>query len=163
MSDTATAEIQVYRQWLSDKGLLAALRRSFTYAKGDDRASGFLYVMGGDAWPASLSTRGPLLLQDVSDLVRTPLTMVSFQAYKDGSGCEWHADSGIDVQVILSLGVTRTLRLRSIGGGEETALSLDHGDLIVMPSGFQKMCEHTVPIEDVKGERCAMVFRSALS
>lgn len=101
---------------------------------------------------------GPVLLDDLEVLTQVRFTVVAFQAYRNGSGCDWHSDQH-DIQAILSLGVTRTFGVRPIGGEPEW-MSLDHGDLAVMPSGFQAGWQHSVPIEDVLGERCSLVFRS---
>lgn len=57
--------------------------------------------------------------------------------------------------------MSRSFGLRRIDGSHEEMLSLAHGDLLVMPPGFQDEWEHCVPVEDVPGERCSIVFRSA--
>lgn len=155
------SDLQVYRRWRDDPGLLAALRECFAYGPGDDRATGCLYAPAdGQDWPAPLAETGPALLADLAALLGVRFTIVAFQAYRDGSGCGWHADTPFGAQAILSLGVTRTFGVRHAVGGSERRFQVAHGDLVVMPDGFQDGWEHCVLAEDVPGERCSLVFRT---
>ena len=150
--------LDVYREWNDDPGLLDVLRGLFTYDP-EGRGNGYLYVEGGQDWPVPLAESGPQLLADLYELLGVRFTTVVFQAYRDGSGVGWHADEGYDVQAILSLGITRTFGIRPLDGDPQW-IQVGHGDLMVMPSGFQSEWQHSVPVEDVIGERCSMVFRS---
>lgn len=125
---------------------------------------------GPVAWPSFRwdgdRATGYLDVADYADLVDAlelevgvRFSIVAFQAYRDGAGCGWHADSPFDVQAVLSLGVTRTFGVRPLGG-EPTFVRVAHGDLVVMPSGFQAGWEHCVPLEAVPGERLSLVFRT---
>ena len=145
--------------WRDDPGLLDAVRGSFTYPPGEDRVGGYLYG-DGQEWPAPLATAGPALLADLRGLLDVEFTIALFQAYMNGSGCDWHADEAFDTQAILSLGVTRTFGIRKPPDGEPLWYSVSHGDLLVMPSGFQRDWQHCVPVEDVPGERVSLVFRT---
>lgn len=159
----------LHRGWRADHDvILTALRQCYSYTEGSpDRASDWLYsdhdgpVVRKQEWPASLTILGPQLLDDLEELLGLRFQAVAFQAYLDGSGVDWHYDRDWDVQAILSLGVTRTFGLRR--DGEETFFPLHHGDLILMPSGFQEDWYHSVPTEDAPGERCSMVFRIAVT
>jgi alkylated DNA repair dioxygenase AlkB len=153
---------RVIRGWRGgDEWLLPALRQCFTW--DGDRATGWLYLPAGPPptpWPAPFAALGPLLLGDLAGELGVEFCAVAFQAYRDGSGCDWHHDRQWDAQAILSLGVTRTFGLRGPTGDEYTGLR--HGDLLYMPPGFQDEWEHCVPAEPVRGERCSLVFRSAI-
>lgn len=153
-------DLQVVRKWHTDPVLLEAVRGLFTYGPNDDRATGIIYGEG-NSWPESLIAIGPLLLADLKSELGISYEIVAFQAYRDGSGCGWHQDSPFDAQAVLSLGVTRTFGVRPIDG-EPQYVQLEHGDLVIMPSGFQKEWQHCVPIEDVEGERCSLVFRTVV-
>jgi alkylated DNA repair dioxygenase AlkB len=132
------------------------------YAPGEDRATGYLYGDGAE-WPPDLATAGPKLLDDLERATGIRFTHVVFQAYRNGSGCDWHADTPFDAQAILSLGATRKFGIRPIGGEPEW-LTVNHGDLVFMPSGFQDTHEHCVPVEpDKPGERVSLVFRTPRS
>jgi alkylated DNA repair dioxygenase AlkB len=155
-----TSELEVYPGWGTDLKVLPLLRQCFTYGPGEDRATGYLYDGGdsGQEWPRPLSWAGPLMLGRLAKLPGVKFPVVAFQAYRDGSGCDWHADTPFGAQAILSLGVTRTFAIRSRDRVEEFRLA--HGDLVFMPDGFQDEWEHRVPVEDTPGERCSLVFRT---
>ncbi len=141
--------LRVERAWNDDPGLLAAVRASFAYSPpGDDRATGYLYEQPGHGWPMPLAVAGPALLDDLAGLLDVCFTVVAFQAYRGGTGCDWHTDLAFDAQAVLSLGVTSTFG------------AVHHGDLVVMPSGFQAQWQHCVPAEPVAGERVSLVFRT---
>ena len=157
------------RGWRAgDQDLLPALRTLYAYTDRDpDRATGWLYSARQIAqlpptpWPGALEEHGPRLLHDLEAATGTRFGAACFQAYLDGSGCGWHYDRDWPVQAILSLGVSRSFGLRRIDGSHQETLRLAHGDLLFMPAGMQDEWEHCVPAEDVPGERCSVVFRSA--
>jgi len=155
------ADVQVHRGWRPDSDLLIRLRRLFTYSPGDDRATGYLYTEGEQPWPGELADAGPRLLADLDKLLGVRFPIVAFQAYLDGAGCGWHTDGPFDLQAVLSLGVARTFGTRRLDGPAEW-IRVEHGDLVVMPSGFQNDHEHCVPVEEITGERCSLVFRTAV-
>lgn len=131
----------------------------FAYGPGEDRATGYLHAAGEQEWPTALSALGPALVDDLADLLGVRFTIVAFQAYRNGTGCGWHADTPFDVHAVLSLGATRTFGTRRLGC-EPQWVAVQHGDLVVMPSGFQDDHEHCVPQEDAPGERVSLVFRT---
>ena len=153
---------RLWRGWDEGTGPLAALRTLFTYSdRTPGRATGWLYLRDQAPvtdWPPVFAMMGRDLLARLERDTGTVFTAVCFQAYLDGTGCGWHHDRSWDVQAILSLGVTRSFGLRGAAG--DTCLELAHGDLLVMPSGFQDEWEHCVPAESIRGERCSLVFRS---
>jgi alkylated DNA repair dioxygenase AlkB len=151
-------DLQVLPVWRDDAALLAAVRGLFTYGPGEDRATGNLF--GDQDWPPALAEAGPARLGDLEALLGIRFTHVVFQAYRNGAaGCDWHADTPFDAQAILSLGATRTFGIRRLGG-DPWWTAVNHGDLVVMPAGFQAEWEHCVPVEDERGERVSLVFRT---
>lgn len=160
MPASTAAGLLVRRAWRDDPALLPAVRQCFTWPPGDDRATGCLYAPAdGQDWPAPLAALGPGLLAALEKETGVRSTIAAFQAYLDGAGCGWHADTPFGAQAIVSLGVTRAFGWRrSDGSGEEQAL-VSHGDLVVMPAGFQVDWQHRVPEDGTEGERIALVFR----
>lgn len=155
-----------FRAWTDDgHDLLDALRTQYEYSDFEPgRATGWLYserqqdTLPPISWPEPLADYGPALLDRLEESTGVRFTAACFQAYLDGTGCGWHYDRDWDEQAVLSLGVTRKFGLRR--GEHEEFLDLQDGDLLYMPSGFQYEWEHCVPSEDIKGERCSLVFRS---
>lgn len=155
------AGLRCLRGWRDGGPLLAAVRECFAYGDGEDRATGCLYAPGdGQGWPGPLAAHGPALLDDLAAEVDAGFTICAFQAYRNGAGCGWHADTPFGAQAILSLGVTRGFGVRRLGGLPQW-MKVAAGDLVFMPAGFQAGWEHCVPVENVPGERCSLVFRTA--
>lgn len=159
---------RLFPGWRLDEGgrILAALRTLYSYTgREPDRATGWLWSarqigqLPGTPWPDALAETGPWMLADLESLTGVRFDAACYQAYLHGSGCGWHHDRDWGAQAILSLGVARSFGLRN--GVEEQTLSLAHGDLLFMPAGMQDEYEHCVPVEQVTGERCSIVFRSA--
>jgi alkylated DNA repair dioxygenase AlkB len=145
--------------WNTDPLLLAAARNLFVYGPGEDRATGYVFAAGEQAWPDALLGWGSGLVDGLERLLGIRFTIALFQAYRNGSGCGWHSDDAFDAQAILSLGVTRTFGVRQPDAAP-VWMRLHHGDLLYMPPGFQVGWEHCVPVEDVSGERISLVFRT---
>lgn len=151
---------ELHRVWCRGDALFAAVQQCFVFVPGDDRATGVLYSETDHLnWPAGLSVMGPAALAKLRKLTGISFPICAFQAYRNGSGCPWHADTPFGAQAILSLGVTRTFGLHQ-RDSEPLWIKVTHGDLLFMPSGFQAEWEHCVPVEDVTGERISLVFRT---
>ena len=141
--------------------VLDAVRPVVTYAAGDDRATGHLFIDGAQPWPAGLERLGPTLLADLEETTGVRYPIVAFQGYRGGSGCDWHSDEPFGAQAVLSLGVTRTFEIRPTRTHPAVIrFDVAHGDLFVMPDGFQHEWQHRVPVEEQAGERVSLVFRT---
>lgn len=151
--------LQMHSRWWTGSDPLPAVRGRFAYAPGDNRATGQLYAAGEQSWPDSLAEVGPALLVALRRDVGVDLPIVIFQAYRDGAGCGWHQDTPFDSQAVLSLGATRSFGVRPVGG-VPVWTRVGHGDLVVMPSGFQTQWEHCVPVDRSIRERVSLVFRT---
>lgn len=98
-----------------------------------------------------------------------PLVTAGLCLYRDGAdSVAWHGDRigrsryHDTVVAILSLGSTRTLALRPMGGGASLKFTTGHGDLLVMGGSCQRTWEHAIPkTRDVVGPRISVQFRPA--
>lgn len=161
-------QARLFPGWLDhDEDILPALRQCYSYDdRWPDRATGFLYDEGGPTppgrrqldWPEPLAGIGPGLLTALAAELQVKFSTALYQAYRDGTGCDWHPDADWGAQAILSFGVARTFGMRH--GPDETYMQLAHGDLLYLPDGFQREWDHCVPAENVPGERCSLVFRT---
>jgi len=86
--------------------------------------------------------------------------------YRDGrDSVAWHGDTigrgrSEDTMVaIVSFGDPRRLVLRPRGGGESIAVTMGHGDLVVMGGSCQRTWEHAVPKVAHAGPRISVQFR----
>ena len=92
-------QVQVRRHWADGAPILAALKGLYAYE--DNRATGWLYLPDRPPfrdWPKPFWTLGPALLRRLSDDLGVVFHAVCFQAYRDGTGCGWHADRDWDEQ-----------------------------------------------------------------
>lgn len=86
--------------------------------------------------------------------------------YRDGrDSVAWHGDTigrgrSEDTMVaIVSVGDPRRLLLRPRGGGSSIAVTMGHGDLVVMGGSCQRTWEHAVPKVAHAGPRISVQFR----
>lgn len=86
--------------------------------------------------------------------------------YRDGrDSVAWHGDTfgrgrtRDTVVAIVSVGDPRKLTLRPRGGGESIAVTMGHGDLVVMGGSCQRTWEHAVPKVANAGPRLSVQFR----
>jgi len=86
--------------------------------------------------------------------------------YRDGrDSVAWHGDTigrgrTRDTMVaIVSVGDPRRLLLRPRGGGDSIAVTMGHGDLVVMGGSCQRTWEHAVPKVAHAGPRLSVQFR----
>ena len=86
--------------------------------------------------------------------------------YRDGrDSVAWHGDtigrgSTHDTMVaIVSVGDPRRLLLRPRGGGDSIAVTMGHGDLVVMGGSCPRTWEHAVPKVAHSGPRLSVQFR----
>lgn len=86
--------------------------------------------------------------------------------YRDGSdSIGWHADDepelGPDpIVASLSLGASRDFHIREVDvSNTGQKVSLGHGDLFIMPAGFQTTHQHAIPKRAKAGERISLTFR----
>ncbi len=86
--------------------------------------------------------------------------------YRDGrDSVAWHGDtigrgrSDDTMVAIVSVGDPRRLLLRPRGGGASVAVTMGHGDLVVMGGSCQRTWEHSVPKVAHCGPRLSVQFR----
>jgi hypothetical protein len=156
--------LNIHRDWLEDddlkRRLFVGARASLTYDL-HGRATRYAYVEDEQDWPVYLKEEGPQILAMVNEYLKMDFPIVALQGYRyHYSWTDWHSDMPFDEQAILSLGAGRDLGLRQ-PGGDEHMIRLFSGDLVHMPSGFQRDWEHCVPQDiDKTGERISFVFRT---
>ena len=100
---------------------------------------------------------------------QTEFNFVLANRYRSGSDyVGWHADDESDLNpntmiVSLSLGASRTFRLRPRSGGNSVARVVSHGSLVVMFPGCQTRYKHTLTKSSKSiGERVNLSFRQVL-
>jgi NCS1 family nucleobase:cation symporter-1 len=83
--------------------------------------------------------------------------------YENGANdVNWHADDEPELRgciVSVSLGATRTFKIRPSTGGSEIDIPLEHGSVLVMTVESQQSWWHSVPAEPASGPRMNLTFR----
>jgi alkylated DNA repair dioxygenase AlkB len=115
--------------------------------------------------PSLVSARDELSTHYLPELGE-PFVSAGCCYYRDGrDSVAWHGDTigrgrTHDTMVaIVSVGDPRRLLLRPRGGGDSIAVTMGHGDLVVMGGTCQRTWEHAVPKVAHAGPRLSVQFR----
>jgi alkylated DNA repair dioxygenase AlkB len=173
---TRGAWVDVQRDWLHDPDeVFTALvervpwraeRRAMYDAVVDVPRLVHTY-QGGEPLPhPSLSAARDELSAHYLPELGEPFVSAGCCFYRDGrDSVAWHGDTigrgrTHDTMVaIVSVGDPRKLLLRPRGGGESIAVTMGHGDLVVMGGSCQRTWEHAVPKVAHAGPRLSVQFR----
>lgn len=175
---THGAWVDVQRSWLPDPDeVFAALvervpwraeRREMYDSVVDVPRLLHTYLAGEELpHPALARARDDLSAHYLPELGE-PFVTAGCCYYRDGrDSVAWHGDTigrgrSQDTMVaIVSVGDPRRLLLRPRGGGGSIALTMGHGDLVVMGGSCQRTWEHAVPKVAHAGPRLSVQFRPA--
>ena len=104
------------------------------------------------------------LRQDLNERLAASLNSCLVNRYADGANSMgWHADDERELRdriVSVSLGATRTFRLREGRRGATVALDLTAGSVLTMTVESQRHWQHAVPKSAATGARLNLTFRS---
>jgi alkylated DNA repair dioxygenase AlkB len=175
---TRGAWVDVQRSWLADPDeVFSALvervpwraERREMYDSVVDVPRLLHTYLAGEALPhpALTQAREELTAHYLPELGE-PFVTAGCCYYRDGrDSVAWHGDTigrgrTQDTMVaIVSVGDPRRLLLRPRGGGASIALTMGHGDLVVMGGSCQRTWEHAVPKVAHSGPRLSVQFRPA--
>ena len=170
------AWVDVQRSWLADPdAVFSALaeevpwraeRREMYDSVVDVPRLVHTYLAGAPLpHPALVEARTALSRHYLPELGE-PFVTAGCCFYRDGrDSVAWHGDTigrgrTADTMVaIVSVGDPRRLLLRPRGGGASIALTMGHGDLVVMGGSCQRTWEHAVPKVAHAGPRISVQFR----
>ncbi|MBD3944522.1 alpha-ketoglutarate-dependent dioxygenase AlkB [Nocardioides ganghwensis] len=173
---TRGAWVDVQRSWLADPdAVFSALveevpwraeRREMYDSVVDVPRLVHTYLAGAPLpHPALVEARTALSRHYLPELGE-PFVTAGCCFYRDGrDSVAWHGDTigrgrTADTMVaIVSVGDPRRLLLRPRGGGSSIALTMGHGDLVVMGGSCQRTWEHAVPKVAHAGPRISVQFR----
>ncbi len=124
------------------------------------------YGVGEDLPHPALTQARERLSEHYRDELCEPFVTAGCCYYRDGrDSVAWHGDrigrgrTADTMVAIVSLGDPRKLVLRPVGGGESVAVTMGHGDLVVMGGSCQRTWEHAVPKTAHAGPRISVQFR----
>jgi alkylated DNA repair dioxygenase AlkB len=171
-ADRAFAELRDTAPWEQKPGVFGRLQPRLTASYGD---AGLVYRYSGTVNEALPWT--PLLLEikqrverawnasEASAGVRCEFNYCLLNRYRSGAdSVGLHADDEPEMGPVigsLSLGATRTFRIRHNGTKEKRSFAVGNGTLIVMAGTMQQHWKHEVPKTDQPvGERVNLTFRN---
>jgi alkylated DNA repair dioxygenase AlkB len=160
---------QLYKKWLPDERagqLYDALWKGTEWHQPDNKwgkTPRLIAYYGAKPYTYSGITHYPKAIPEslyniklqISEVAGCDFNSILLNYYRDGKdSIGWHSDDehglGSDAIVAsLSLGETRLFKIRPQSCYKDIRkkidFSLEHGDLLVMPAGFQDVYEHCIP------------------
>jgi alkylated DNA repair dioxygenase AlkB len=131
---------------------------------GDDGVS---YRYSGSDYPALPWTITLVEIKSKIEAVQGEYNYCLLNRYRSGSdSVGWHADNEREMGNVigsLSLGATRTFRIRHSASRETKTFRVSNGTLIIMAGTMQQFWKHEVPkTKQNVGERINLTFRHIL-
>jgi len=147
--------------WAQKPGVFGHPQPRLTAAHGD---AGMDYRYSGTSNPAAPWTETLLDLKARIEMVRGRYNFCLLNRYRFGAdSVGWHADDepGMGETIAsVSLGATRTFRIRHNTTRETRSLPLADGTLLIMGGAMQRFWKHSVPkTARLVGERLNLTFR----
>lgn len=161
LADRYFAELRDTAPWEQKKAAFGHMQPRLTASYGD---AGVTYRYSGIVNPALPWTPTLLEIKKKIEAIQGKYNYCLLNRYRSGAdSVGMHADdeSGMgDVIGSLSLGATRTFRIRHIKTRESRSFEVSHGTLIIMAGTMQRFWKHEVPkTAEIVGERINLTFR----
>ncbi len=161
LADRYFAELRDTLAWEQKPGVFGHMQPRLTASYGDN---GVVYRYSGTENVALAWTGTLLEIKAKIEAIEGDYNYCLLNRYRSGSdSMGWHADDEPEMGPIigsLSLGATRTFRIRHNATKETRTFPAANGTLIIMAGTMQQFWKHDVPKtkEDVK-ERINLTFR----
>jgi alkylated DNA repair dioxygenase AlkB len=161
VADRYFVELRDHCAWEQKPGVFGNRQPRLTASYGDE---GVVYRYSGTENPAFPWVPALLEIKARIEAVQGEYNYCLLNRYRSGSdSVGWHADDEPEMGNIigsLSLGATRTFRVRHNATKETRTFKASNGALIIMAGTMQQFWKHDVPKtkEDV-GERINLTFR----
>ena len=161
LADRYFVELRDNSAWQQKPAAFGHLQPRLTASYGDE---GITYYYSGTENKALPWTATLLEIKQKIEAVQGEYNYCLLNRYRSGSdSVGWHADDEPGMGNVigsLSLGATRTFRIRHNSSKETRTFSVSNGTLIIMAGTMQQFWKHEVPktTENV-GERINLTFR----
>jgi alkylated DNA repair dioxygenase AlkB len=154
-------ELREHCHWEQKPGLFGRLQPRLTASYGED---GITYWYSGTQNVALPWTPVLLEIKEKIEAVQGEYNYCLLNRYRSGAdSVSWHADNEPEMGNVigsLSLGATRTFRIRHNATKETKTFSVCAGTLIIMAGTMQQFWRHEVPkTKEEVGERINLTFR----
>jgi len=161
LADRYFVELRDTSAWEQKKTVFGHMQPRLTASYGDD---GITYYYSGTKNKALPWTNTLLEIKEKIEAIRGQYNYCLLNRYRSGSdSVGLHADDEPDMGNVigsLSLGATRTFRIRHNTTKETRTFPVGNGTLIIMAGTMQRFWKHEIPktTENV-GERINLTFR----
>src|SRR6516162_4005924 len=161
LADRYFVELRDTSAWEQKKTVFGHMQPRLTASYGDD---GITYYYSGTKNKALPWTNTLLEIKEKIEAIRGQYNYCLLNRYRSGSdSVGLHADDEPDMGNVigsLSLGATRTFRIRHNTSRETRTFPVGNGTLIIMAGTMQRFWKHEIPktTENV-GERINLTFR----
>jgi alkylated DNA repair dioxygenase AlkB len=161
VADRYFVELRDQCRWEQKPALFGHMQPRLTASFGD---AGVTYRYSGTVNVALGWTPTLLEIKEKIEAVRGEYNYCLLNRYRSGSdSMGWHADDEPEMGNVigsLSLGATRTFRIRYNTTREMKTFPAGHGTLIIMAGTMQQFWKHDVPkTRQLAGERINLTFR----
>ena len=161
VADRYFVELRDTAAWEQKNAAFGHMQPRLTASYGDE---GVTYCYSGTENPALPWTPTLLKIKKKSEAVEGHYNYCLLNRYRSGAdSVGMHADDEPDEGNIigsLSLGATRTFRIRHNKTKETRMLKLGHGTLLIMAGTMQQFWKHEIPKTTANvGERINLTFR----
>jgi alkylated DNA repair dioxygenase AlkB len=161
LADRYFAELRDGCSWEQKSGVFGHMQPRLTASYGDD---GVTYRYSGTVNVALPWTRTLLEIKQRIETIRGEYNYCLLNRYRNGrDSMGMHADDEPEMGNVigsLSLGATRTLRIRHNKTKETIVFLVGHGTLIIMAGTMQQFWKHEIPkTTESIGERINLTFR----
>jgi alkylated DNA repair dioxygenase AlkB len=161
LADRYFVELRDTSAWEQKKAAFGRLQPRLTASYGDE---GVTYFYSGTENKALPWTSTLLEIKQRIEAVRGRYNYCLLNRYRSGAdSVGLHADNEPGMGSVigsLSLGATRTFRIRHNRTKETRTFQVDHGTLIIMAGTMQQFWKHEIPKTTQKvGERINLTFR----
>ena len=163
LADRYFVELRDHSAWEQKPGIFGHMQPRLTASYGDE---GITYRYSGTVNVALPWTPTLVEIKEKIEAVQGEYNYCLLNRYRSGQdSMGWHADDEPEMGNVigsLSLGATRTFRIRHNATRETRSFSAGHGTLIIMAGTMQQFWKHDVPKTKVNvGERINLTFRKA--
>jgi alkylated DNA repair dioxygenase AlkB len=164
LADRYFGELRDQCDWEQKPALFGHMQPRLTASYGD---AGVTYRYSGTVNVALPWTPALLEIKEKIESVQGEYNYCLLNRYRSGSdSMGWHADDEPEMGNVigsLTLGATRTFRIRHNTTRETRTFPAGHGTLIIMAGTMQQFWKHDVPkTRQLVGERINLTFREIL-
>ena len=165
LADRYFVELRDQRAWEQKPGVFGHVRPRLTASYGDE---GVAYRYSGTVNVARPWIPALLEIKEKIEAVQGEYNYCLLNRYRSGAGSiGWHADDEPEMGKVigsLSLGATRTFRIRHNATKVTMTFPAGHRTLIIMAGTMQQFWKHDVPkTKENVGERINLTFRKIIS